>query len=107
MNGNRESACGPNPLPMLRNVVVIERGRLHVEIATAPLTVTVRRDGRRLAGPIEPRVRDGEIHDQFIQLTEGVIAGETLGDPLDLTVEDPDGARFDVHSPTAAPACSR
>ncbi len=79
---------------MLRNDVVLERGRLRVEIATAPLQVTVRRDGRRVTGPIEPRVRDGEIHDHFVQWTEGVIAGETLGDPLALTAGGPEGARL-------------
>ena len=62
----------------------LEHGRVTVEIADAPLRVIVRRDGRRLLGPIEPRVRDGEIHDHFVQWTEGVIAGETLGDPIPL-----------------------
>jgi alpha-glucosidase (family GH31 glycosyl hydrolase) len=59
-----------------------------VEVSTSPQAITVRRDGRRLVGPIVPRVRDGEIEDQFIQLTEGVIAHETLGDPLAMTAVD-------------------
>jgi alpha-glucosidase (family GH31 glycosyl hydrolase) len=57
---------------------------LSLDVADSPTRITVRRDGRRLLGPIEPRVRDGEIHDHFVQWTEGVIAGETLGDPLTL-----------------------
>jgi hypothetical protein len=72
---------------MRRSVEVLERGRIAVEIASAPLEITVRRDGRRLVGPIVPYARDGEIEDQFIQLTEGVIAHETLGDPLDLDLD--------------------
>jgi hypothetical protein len=36
-----------------------EHGRVAVEVATHPLTVTVRRDGHRLVGPIVARVRDG------------------------------------------------
>ncbi len=59
---------------MRRSPGLLERGRVAVEIATAPLAVTIRRDGHRLAGPIAPRVRDGEIRDQFVQWTEGVIA---------------------------------
>jgi alpha-glucosidase (family GH31 glycosyl hydrolase) len=66
---------------------------LAVEVATTPLGVTVRRRGRRIVGPIAARVRDGEIEDQFIQLTEGVIAHETLGDPVDVD------ARLEVTQP--------
>ena len=69
---------------MRRSGSVLEHGRVAVEIATDPLTVTVRRDGRRLAGPIVARVRDGEVRDQFIHWTEGVVAEEELGDPLEL-----------------------
>jgi alpha-glucosidase (family GH31 glycosyl hydrolase) len=72
---------------MRRTVEVLEHGRIAVEVAKEPLGITVRRDGRRLVGPIVPHVRDGEIEDQFIQLTEGVIAHETLGDPLDLELD--------------------
>ena len=81
----------------MRPDVVLEHGRIRVEVAAAPLQVTVRRDGRRLVGPIEPRVRDGEIGDHFVQWTEGVIAAETLGDPLVLTAAlDGDAARLAV-----------
>src|ERR1044072_8329827 len=71
---------------MRRSVEVLEHGRIAVEITTTPLEITIRRDGRRLIGPVTPRVRDGEIEDQFIQFTEGVIAHETLGDPLEIDV---------------------
>ena len=81
---------------MRRSVVVLEHGRVAVEIATIPLAVTVRRDGHRLAGPIAPRVRDGENRDQFVQWTEGVIAEEELGDPLSITPASPAGARIDL-----------
>jgi alpha-glucosidase (family GH31 glycosyl hydrolase) len=64
-----------------------------VELEPGPPRVTIRRGGRRLIGPIEPRVRDGEIHDHFVQWTEGVIAGEELGDPID------DGITLDVTQP--------
>jgi hypothetical protein len=82
-----------NPVAMRRSGEVIERGRIAVEIASDPPEITVRRYGRRVVGPIAVRVRDGEIEDQFIQLTEGVIAHETLGDPLEL------GLRVDVAFP--------
>jgi hypothetical protein len=79
---------------MRRSVVVHERGRIAVEVATHPLEITVRRDGRGLVGPIAPHVRDGEIGDQFIQLTEGVVAHEDLGDPLVVTDAHAEGDRF-------------
>jgi hypothetical protein len=80
----------------MRPNVVLQHGRLRVEITASPLQVTVRRDGRRLVGPIEPRVRDGEILDHFVQWTEGVIAAETLGDPLAVTVLEGETARLAV-----------
>jgi hypothetical protein len=80
-------AAAGNQTAMRRTVEVLEHGRIAVEVARAPLAITVRRDGRRLVGPIVPRVRDGVIEDQFIQLTEGVIAHETLGDPLGLELD--------------------
>ena len=80
----------------MRSNLVLEHGRLRVEVAAAPLAVTVRRDGTRLVGPIEPRVRDGEILDHFVQWTEGVIAAETLGDPLVVTAFEGPSARLEV-----------
>jgi Glycosyl hydrolases family 31 len=81
---------------MRRTVVVLEHGRMAVEIATTPLAVTIRRDGHRLAGPIAPSVRDGEIRDQFIQWTEGVVAEEALGDPVEVIPLGHEGARIEL-----------
>jgi alpha-glucosidase (family GH31 glycosyl hydrolase) len=47
-----------------------------VEIGLAPLRIDVRRDGRRLLRNLRIWACDGEVHDQFIQVTEGVIARE-------------------------------
>jgi alpha-D-xyloside xylohydrolase len=46
-----------------------------------------------VAGPLELRVQDGEIHDHFVQWTEGVIASETLGDPLAVRADGGEGGR--------------
>ncbi len=100
-----------NPVAMRRSVR--EHDRVTVEIASAPLQVTVRRDGRRLIGPIAVRVRDGEIEDQFIQLTEGVIAHETLGDPLaldlrvEVTVPEPDRVVLELRCPDGVQSVRR
>jgi alpha-glucosidase (family GH31 glycosyl hydrolase) len=56
--------------------VVIERGPLRVEIAVRPFSLVVRRHGRRLLRNVGAWVADGEIHDQFILITEGVIPRE-------------------------------
>jgi alpha-glucosidase (family GH31 glycosyl hydrolase) len=61
--------------------LVLERGALRVEIAQHPFAVHVRRGGRRLIRGLCPWAVDGEMHDQFIQFTEGVIAHEELGLP--------------------------
>ena len=49
-----------------------------VEISLRPFALTIRRDGRRLLRALGGWVADGEVRDQFIQLTEGVIAHEEL-----------------------------
>jgi hypothetical protein len=54
-------------------------------VEIAPPMVTVRRDGRRLVGPIAARIRDGEGGDHFIQWSEGVVTEEVLGDPVEAT----------------------
>ena len=58
--------------------VVLERGRLQVEIALRPFELTVRRAGRRLVRSMGAWVAEGTVHDNFIQLTEGVIPAEDL-----------------------------
>ncbi len=60
------------------DALVLERGRLRVEIGLAPFELTVRRAGRRLARSLGAWVADGTVHDHFIQLTEGVVAREEL-----------------------------
>jgi alpha-glucosidase (family GH31 glycosyl hydrolase) len=80
---------------------------LEVEIAAAPHSLTVRRAGRRLVGPIGIRVRDVAVRDEFIQWTEGVMPAEDLGDPVgvkavrgrDLTLDDGSRATLTVTRP--------
>jgi alpha-glucosidase (family GH31 glycosyl hydrolase) len=60
------------------DTVVLERGRLQVEIALRPFELTVRRAGRRLVRSMGAWVAEGTVHDHFIQLTEGVIPAEEL-----------------------------
>ena len=75
----------PTPSPRFvadADTVVLERGRLRVEISLRPLELTVRRDGRRLVRSMGAWVAEGTVHDHFIQLTEGVVVGEDLA-PLE------------------------
>ncbi|MEY2442262.1 MAG: alpha-D-xyloside xylohydrolase, partial [bacterium] len=65
----------------LGDAYVLERGTLRVEIAQRPFAIDVRRDGRRLIRGLSVWGVEGEVHDQFIQFTEGVIAREELGLP--------------------------
>src|ERR1700733_528098 len=60
------------------DTVVLERGRLQVEISLRPFELTVRRAGRRLVRSIGVLVAGGTVHDHFIQLTGGVIPAEEL-----------------------------
>ncbi len=62
--------------------LLVQRGSLRVEITPRPFAFTVRRDGRRLVRDGGAWVAEGTVHDQFIQLTEGVIAHEELA-PLE------------------------
>ncbi|MGA9856380.1 MAG: TIM-barrel domain-containing protein [Solirubrobacteraceae bacterium] len=55
---------------------ILSAGRLRVDIAAAPFSFTIRRDGRSLLRAGGAWVGDGEVHDRFIALTEGVIARE-------------------------------
>src|SRR3954468_11108679 len=78
--------------------------RLECHVVLAPLSLTVRRAGRRIAGPIVVRVRDGAIEDQWIQWTEGVVAHEELGDPVGVAHawDTCDGLRLELDDGTAA-----
>src|ERR1700729_1075717 len=60
------------------DALILERGRLRVEIALQPLELTVRRGGRRLVRSLGAWVADGTVQDNFIQFTEGVVAHEEL-----------------------------
>ena len=64
------------------DTVVLQQGRLRVEIVLRPFDLTIRRAGRRLIRSMGAWVAEGTVHDHFIQLTEGVVAGEDLA-PLE------------------------
>ncbi len=59
-------------------LVELKRGALRVEITLRPFAFTVRRSGRRLLRAGGIWVADGQIHDHFVQFTEGVMAREDL-----------------------------
>jgi alpha-glucosidase (family GH31 glycosyl hydrolase) len=58
---------------------VLERGPLRLELGLRPFALTLRRHGRRLIRSAEVWVAEGEVHDRFIQFTEGVVPDERLG----------------------------
>jgi hypothetical protein len=62
--------------------VDVVRGAVSVSVALRPFEVTIRR-GRRVVRGLGVRLHDGVVRDQFVQWTEGVIAHEDLGDPVD------------------------
>jgi alpha-glucosidase (family GH31 glycosyl hydrolase) len=63
------------------DALVLERGALRVEIRRRPFRIDVRRAGRRLVRDLGLWAVEGDVHDRFITLTEGVIADEALGFP--------------------------
>jgi alpha-glucosidase (family GH31 glycosyl hydrolase) len=67
----------------MREPIILERGALRVAVGLDPLTIEIRR-GRRLIRGLTLWAAAGEARDQFIQLTEGVIAAEELEPPLRL-----------------------
>ena len=56
--------------------VLLERGPIRVAISLEPFGLEIRRGARRLVHGVRPWCADGQVHDQFVQLTEGVIAVE-------------------------------
>jgi len=62
--------------------ITLGRGPVTVEVARRPFALAIRRAGHRLLADAGIRVQDGTVEDQFIQFTEGVIAAETLEDPV-------------------------
>jgi alpha-glucosidase (family GH31 glycosyl hydrolase) len=58
--------------------VVVERGELRLEITLRPFVLTLRRANRRLLRNAGFWAADGTVGDQFILLTEGILAHEEL-----------------------------
>src|ERR1044072_6955768 len=86
---------------MLAGALVLERGPLRVEIVPRPFAIDVRRAGRRLVRGLGVWAVEGEVHELFIQFTEGVVAREELGLPervVAASVAEPlaDGAEIAV-----------
>ncbi len=68
----RSARRGPMPEPL-----VLERGPVRVTVGLDPLAIEIRR-GRRLIRELRLWAAGGEARDQFVQLTEGVLAAEEL-----------------------------
>ena len=71
-----QMARGATTIP--GDAVVLRRDALSIEVQLQPFELTVRRAGRRLLRHAGVWAAEGTIHDQFIPLTEGVIAHESL-----------------------------
>ena len=61
-----------------RGELVLENGELRVTVTLEPFSVRIRRGERRLIRGMRIWAADGTPHDQFIQLTEGVLASEEI-----------------------------
>ncbi len=98
------------------SVVELTSGVISVEVALEDLRIDIRRAGQPLLAGVRAWAADGVVHDQFVQLTEGVIAHEDIEPParlctarmveqtpnfleLDGELEDGRRARFEVHLP--------
>ncbi len=68
------------------DTIVLRRGALEIEVQLRPFSLTVRRAGRRLLRHAGVWAADGTVNDQFIPLTEGVVAHESLA-PLEDVVQ--------------------
>ena len=64
------------------DAIVLRRDALEIEVQLRPFALTVRRAGRRLLRHAGVWAAEGTVHDQFIPLTEGVVAHESLA-PLE------------------------
>ncbi len=64
--------------------VVLRDGDLEVEVVLRPFSFTIRRAGRRLLRHAGVWAAEGTVGDQFIPLTEGVIAYESLATAEDV-----------------------
>src|SRR5919198_853536 len=89
--------------------LTLDHAQLSVEIALAPLTIHVRRSGRRLLRALTVWACEGEVRDRFVQVTEGVVADERLGFPeraveARVAAAGPRGARPALRLPGGRPA---
>jgi len=66
----------PGTAPTARDPVVLESGQVRVTVTLDPFGIELRRGDRRLIHGARAWCADGAVHDQFVQLTEGVIAHE-------------------------------
>jgi alpha-glucosidase (family GH31 glycosyl hydrolase) len=73
--------------------LVLEHGPLRVTVGLDPLTIEIRR-GRRLIRELRLWAAGGESRDQFVQLTEGVLAAEELERPLLFGRAERNGSSF-------------
>ncbi|MBA3263980.1 MAG: hypothetical protein H0T69_16230 [Thermoleophilaceae bacterium] len=74
----------------------LERGALRVSVSRDPFAIEIRR-GRRLIRGLRLWSAAGESRDQFIQLTEGVIAAEELERPQPFQPDDSGGVEIELH----------
>jgi hypothetical protein len=74
--------------------LVLDRGPLRVTVGLEPFAIEIRR-GRRLISELRLWAAAGEARDQFIQLTEGVIASDELERPLRFGTAARNGRRFE------------
>ena len=68
----------PTSITTTPELLLLERGAIRVEVVLRPFSFTVRRAGRRLVRAAGVWVADGDVHDTFVQFTEGVIPQEEL-----------------------------
>jgi alpha-glucosidase (family GH31 glycosyl hydrolase) len=73
--------------------LVLERGPLRVTVGLDPLAIEIRR-GRRLIRELRLWAAGGEARDQFVQLTEGVLAAEELERPILFGRAERNGSSF-------------
>ncbi len=71
----------PGSMRRQADEIVIERGDVRVVARLRPFAVEIERAGRPLIAGLGLWAADGVAGDQFVQLTEGVIAHEDLAEP--------------------------
>jgi alpha-glucosidase (family GH31 glycosyl hydrolase) len=76
-----------------------------IEVLRGPLGAEIRRRGRTVISDLRAWAQDGEAHDQFIQLTEGVVPHEDVGPPVEVAVDVSIPAPETVRLRVEAPGC--